>query len=35
MIEFIKLALLSVSPAAIREALVSRNGPGLLFGVAP
>lgn len=35
MIEFIKLALFSVSPAAIREALVSGNGPDLMTEVAP
>jgi len=35
MIEFIKLALFSVSPAAIREALVSWNGPGTVIGAAP
>jgi hypothetical protein len=35
MIEFVKLALLSVSPAAIREALVSWKRSGLMIGVAP
>jgi hypothetical protein len=35
MIEFIKLALFSVSPAAIREALGSWSGPGMAIEVAP
>jgi hypothetical protein len=35
MIEFVKLALFSVSPAAIREALVSWNRRGPLMAVAP